>query len=215
MTRPRRLVVVLGTGTEVGKTWVACRLLEQLRSTGLTVSARKPAQSWDPEEVLAGGMTDAALLAAATGEDVEIVCPLHRSYAAPLAPPMAADMLGLPPIALTDLVAEIRWPSEADLGLVEAAGGSRSPVAHDGDGVDLARSLEPDLVVLVAGAGLGTLHAVGSALDGLAGLPTVVSLNHFDPANALHAANHAWLTERCGHAVLTSVGSLVELVRQR
>lgn len=213
MTRPRSLIVVLGTGTEVGKTWVACRLLEHLRAAGLTVAARKPAQSWDPDDVAAGRATDAALLATATGEAVHDICPLHRSYAVPLAPPMAADRLRLPPIALADLVAELRWPAGADVGLVEAAGGSRSPVAHDGDGVDLARALEPDLVVLVADAGLGTIHAVRSALDGLASLPTVVSLNPFDSANPLHAANRAWLTDRDGHAVLTSTEALADLVR--
>ena len=34
--RPRRLVVVVGTGTDVGKTWVAARLLTDLRAAGVT-----------------------------------------------------------------------------------------------------------------------------------------------------------------------------------
>ena len=50
--RPERLVLVVGTGTEVGKTWVACRLARVLRRRGLIVAARKPAQSYDPGDDL-------------------------------------------------------------------------------------------------------------------------------------------------------------------
>ena len=39
-TRPGVLVVVAGTGTDVGKTWVAARLLEHWRRAGLSVAAR-------------------------------------------------------------------------------------------------------------------------------------------------------------------------------
>lgn len=207
-TRPDRLVVVLGTGTEVGKTWVACRLLEAVRSAGRSVAARKPAQSWDPDERAAGAPTDAELLAAATGQAPDDVCPPHRSYPAALAPPMAADQLDLPPIALGDLLVEVAWPRGTAVGLVEGAGGSRSPVAHDADGVALARALEPDVVVLVADAGLGTIHAVRSAQDGLAELPVVVFLNRFDAGDPLHQGNRTWLRERVGLTVLTD---LVEL----
>ncbi len=39
--RPDLLVAVAGTGTEVGKTWVACRLAAELRARGLAVAARE------------------------------------------------------------------------------------------------------------------------------------------------------------------------------
>lgn len=201
--RPAALAVVLGTGTDVGKTWVACRVAEALRARGVTVAAWKPAQSWDPDQRAAGAATDAELLAAATGQRPDEVCPPHRSYPLALAPPMAADRLGRPPLALADLLAEPAWPAGAQVGLVEAAGGARSPLAHDADGVDLARSVGPDLVVLVADAGLGTIHAVRSALDGLGGLPVVVALNRYDGADALHRANRTWLAERDGLDVVT------------
>ena len=211
MSQPRRLVVVLGTGTEVGKTWVACRLLEHLRADGLTVAARKPAQSWDPDEVETGQPTDADRLAAATGDDPGAVCPAHRSYPVPLAPPMAAERLGRPPIALAELLAEVQWPAGVDVGVVEAAGGSRSPIAHDADGVDLARALQPDLVVLVADAGLGTIHAVRSAVAPLAEWPLAVLLNRYDPGSDLHRRNRAWLAERDRVPVYTDPGEVAAL----
>jgi dethiobiotin synthetase len=213
LNRPDRLVAVLGTATEVGKTWVGCRLADELRAAGVAVAARKPAQSWDPAERAAGAPTDAELLAAATGAEPDEVCPPHRSYPVALAPPMAADRLGRPAVHLAELVEELRWPPGVEVGLVEGAGGVRSPLAHDADGVALARHLGVDLVVLVADAGLGTIHAVRAATDALRPLPTVVLLNRYDPGDELHVANRAWLTERDGLLVEVDVAGLVVAVR--
>ncbi len=64
--RPRLLVVVLGTATEVGKTWMSAAALRELAGRGRRVSARKPAQSFDPDD---GHPTDAFVLGGATGEN--------------------------------------------------------------------------------------------------------------------------------------------------
>jgi dethiobiotin synthetase len=209
VSRPARLVVVVGTGTEVGKTWVACSLLEALQAGGAAVAARKPAQSFASAEA-EEGRTDADLLARATGDRPPDVCPLARWYPAPMAPPMAADAIGAGTILLDDLLTELTWPDGLDVGLLETAGGARSPMAHDGDGTELARRLAPDLVLLVADAGLGTLHAVRSAVDGLTGLPLIVLLNRFDASVELHERNRAWLAERDGLDVVTAVEALAD-----
>jgi dethiobiotin synthetase len=204
MTRPDRLVVVVGTGTEVGKTWVAARLLEQWRKAGVTVAARKPAQSFDPNET---SPSDAEVLARASGEQPDTVCPAHRSYPLAVAPPMAARRLGRGELGLADLLAELHWPSDAvDIGLVETAGGLRSPQAEDADAIDLASALRPDHVLLVADAGLGTINAVRLSVDALrrAGLPTVVVLNRYDGDDRLHGDNLDWLSARDGVDVETA-----------
>ena len=103
--RPERLVVVMGTGTEVGKTWVACRLAVALRDRDLMVAARKPVLSYDPDDDLA--CSDASLLARATDEVPETVCPPHRWYPVAMAPPMAADALGRPSFTVEELAAVI------------------------------------------------------------------------------------------------------------
>ena len=87
MSRPERVILVTGTGIEVGKTWVTVELARRLRADGVEVAARKPAQSFAPEDT----MTDASLLGEATGESAATVCPPRRWYPMPLAPPMAAD----------------------------------------------------------------------------------------------------------------------------
>jgi dethiobiotin synthetase len=195
-SRPDHVVLVVGTGTEVGKTWMTARLLEYLRASGVAVAARKPAQSFDAGDHPA--TTDAAVLGRASGEVPERVCPAHRWYPTAMAPPMAAQALGRPAFSIDDLVAELDWPDGPRVGVVESAGGVRSPQAADGDAVDLARRLRPDALLLVADAGLGTINGVRLSVDALAlacpGLRPVVVLNRFDEACDLHRRNRAWLS---------------------
>ncbi len=205
--RPERLVLVAGTGTEVGKTWVACRLARALRRRGLVVAARKPAQSYEPDADPVD--SDAALLAHATGVDPVMVCPRHRWYPLAMAPPMAAEALGRPPFTVTDLAGELAWPPGVGVGLVESAGGVRSPLAADGDTVALAAALRPERVVLVADAGLGTINGVRLAAAVLAPWPTTVVLNRFDRWDDLHRRNHDWLAGRDGLDVVIDVADLV------
>lgn len=205
--RPERLVLVVGTGTEIGKTWVACRLARALRRRGLIVAARKPAQSFDLGDDAAD--TDAALLALATGDHPAAVCPRHRWYPLAMAPPMAAEALGRPAFTIADLVAELTWPPAVGVGLVEAAGGVRSPLAADGDAVDLATALRPERVVLVADAGLGTISGVRLSAAAMAQWPTTVVLNRFDPGDDLHERNRAWLAGRDGFDVVVDPDDLV------
>jgi dethiobiotin synthetase len=210
VTRPPRLVVVTGTGTEVGKTWVAAALAIALRADGTTVAARKPAQSFAPGV----GPTDAAILATATAVAVDEVCPRHRWYEVPMAPPMAAEVLGRPPFTIADLTGEIAWP-DVDVGLVESAGGPRSPLASDGDTVDLAAALAPDVLVLVADAGLGTINAVLLSSAVLAPIaPVWTMLNRYDPDDELHRRNRGWLA-RAGLQVVTTIPELASVVSGR
>jgi len=214
-------VLVCGTGTEVGKTWVCGQLLTELRARGVPVAARKPAQSFDIDSDgdRLGGPTDADRLGAASGEHPGTVCHSFRSYHRAMAPPMAAEALGLPPFTVADLRAEMAWPRErVQVGVVELAGGVRSPQASDGDATDMVAALVPDLVVLVADAGLGTINAVRLSMDALSaatsGLPrtfTVVVLDRFDTHHDIHRRNRQWLADRLGYRVVVVPGEESEL----
>jgi dethiobiotin synthetase len=206
------VVAVVGTGTDIGNTWVTARLLSELRATGSSVAARKPAQSFDPSDDPAG--YDAAVLGAASGEEPETVCPPHRWYEMAMAPPMAADALALPGFTLDDLVEELRWPTRpVDVGFVETAGGLRSPIADDGDCLALVVAVMPDVLLLVADAGLGTINAVRLAMDALVRLPVQVAvvLNRFDEGAELHQRNRSWLRDYDGALVFSSPGDEAEL----
>ena len=217
-SRPRVTTVLLtGTETDVGKTWWGRATIDVLRAHGVAVAARKPAQSYAPDEL---GMTDAEILGRASGEPAETVCPRHRWYPVPMAPPMAADVLGLPAFTIAQLVSELA-PTPTDPGaitIVEGAGGPRSPIAVDGDSVSVGRALGVDAVVLVAPAGLGTINAVRLAAGAFrapdSGPTVLVALNRFDADDDLHRRNHGWLAGEGFHLV-TSPAELAGALTRR
>lgn len=196
-----------GTRTEVGKTWVAARLAERLRRAGIDVAARKPVQSFTEGQ----GPTDAEVLATATGDEPDAVCRPRHSYARALAPPMAAQALGAPPISLAELVADLTLPGDG-VCLVEGVGGPRSPLADDGDTVALAAALDADVVLLVAQPGLGVVNDVLLGVDAFAGRDVVVFLNRYDAALDLHRRNRSWLTDSAGLKVIVELDELTEML---
>lgn len=226
-----------GTGTEIGKTWAAAGLARVLRERGLAVRACKPVQSHDPAEL---APTDAEALADATGQSPDAVCPPERTYPVPLAPPMAAAKLGRACPGLDELARICRSGpapvgAEAGVGdgggvgaggagsaaasaggaglcIVEGAGGLYSPLAADGDNLDLIERLDPDRVVVVAPAGLGAIHDVVACAAGLAPRRPVVFLNCFDPGAEVHRLNLDWLTAVRGLTAVTSLRDLADHV---
>jgi dethiobiotin synthetase len=205
------LVVCAGTATEVGKTFVGAAALRELGARGRTVAARKPAQSFDPAD---GQPLDAVVLADATGEAPDQVCPPARTYPVAMAPPMAAAALDVPVPTLRDLLGELSWPTPLpEVCWLETVGGPRSPIASDGDAVDLVAQLHPDAIVLVADAGLGTINAVLLSLAPLrdVGPEPVVVLNRFDAGDDLHRRNAEWLA-RAGVRLVGDVGALVDVL---
>lgn len=203
------VVLVLGTATDVGKTWVAARVAEGLRQRGLRVAARKPVQSFDPADE---APRDADVLAAATGEPPDAVCSPARTLARPLAPPIAAAELGLPELRIDDLIAGMApWSPEIDVVVVEGVGGVRSPVAVDGDNVTVADVLRPGVVVVVAGAGLGAINDVVLATDALDAHRPRVLLNRFDHHDRTHVLNLRWLRDR-GLPVDTEVAAVTRAI---
>ena len=209
-SRPDRVVAILGTGTGVGKTWTTAAALRALARDGAPAVARTPVQSFHPDDPA----PDASVLAGAGGERPDDVCPRHRWYELPLAPPMAADALGRPPFTVADLVAELAWPDGTEVGLVETVGGPRSPVASDGDSADLAAALAPDLCLLVADAGLGAINAVRLSAASLpeGGPPLIVFLNRFAGTDT-DRRNRKWLSDE-GFEIVTKVANLATRLRR-
>jgi dethiobiotin synthetase len=84
----------------------------------------------------------------------------------------------------------------------------RYPFGDDADTVTLCRLLMPQLVVVVAPAGLGTINDVRLTVDALAGNPVVVVLNRFEADDDLHVRNLEWLAGRDRFAVVTDPDDL-------
>ncbi|MBL7500734.1 ATP-dependent dethiobiotin synthetase BioD [Frankia sp. CNm7] len=156
------VLVVTGTGTEVGKTVVTAAVAALAAGRGASVAVVKPAQTG----VGPGELGDVDLVRDLTG--VTDVHELAR-YPEPLAPATAARRAGLAPldlVAVADTVAKL--VAERSLVLVEGAGGLL--VRYDDDGAtlaDLARLLRAPVLV-VARPALGTLSDTALTLEALA-----------------------------------------------
>lgn len=147
------LVVVTGTGTEIGKTHVAATLATAWGRRARIVAV-KPIES--------GGTADGALLGQVSTFHVTRRRPPYI-YATPVSPHLAARREDRPVDldVVVDWVAA--WRAEAQGVLVELAGGLFSPLGPAATNADLARALAPDAIVLVAPDRLGVLHDVAAA----------------------------------------------------
>ena len=163
-------VVMLGTGTDVGKTYVTERLAAGLRSRA-SVLALKPIESG----VVDGSPGDAQRIAGAAGHPA----PLSRwRFVRPVSPHLAAREQS----QTIDVSAVVQWieaserANPARVTLIETAGGACSPLAPGATNIELAECLEPALWVLVAPDSLGVLHDVTATLRALPRTPDAVVL---------------------------------------
>ena len=155
-------LLITGTDTGVGKTWVGRALGRALVDAGRRVVAIKPVETGCGDATRA--TEDGALLAAATGQP-EPREALQR-FAAPLAPALASEAEG-EPIDLDSLVLRIEALGEgADLVLIEGAGGLLSPITWEWNVVDLARALGATALLV----GVDRLGAINHGLLALSAL---------------------------------------------
>lgn len=159
-----RSLFVAGTGTDIGKTHVACALIRAVRQRGLSVDAFKPVVSgFDPADP---AVSDPGRLAVALDEPDTLPRISPRRYRAPLAPNLAAALEG-ETLNLADLVADCQERlarADRDLLLIEGAGGVMSPLTDEATNLDLMVALNLP-VLLVAGSYLGTISHVLTALE--------------------------------------------------
>ena len=146
------VLVITGTGTEVGKTVTTAALAAAAVAAGRSVAVLKAAQTGvRPDE--RGDADEVARLASAVTADE-----LAR-YPEPLAPGTAARRAGMAPVHPREVAERAaKLATEHDLVLVEGAGGLL--VRFDAEGgtlADAARLLGAP-VLIVATAGLGTLN---------------------------------------------------------
>lgn len=126
-------LLITGTDTGVGKTYVTALLARHLVKSGLRVGVYKPVCS-GAETDPAGHLTwpDVNSLADAVNQayPLEMICPIRLK--APLAPPLAAELEGIE-LTLSQLAAGIgAWRDRVDILLVEGVGGWLCPLtAHE------------------------------------------------------------------------------------
>ncbi|MFI9201326.1 dethiobiotin synthase [Streptomyces sp. NPDC053048] len=155
------VLVVTGTGTEVGKTVVTAAVAAAARAAGRSVAVLKPAQTGvaagEPGDVaevlrLAGGVTTAEL----------------ARFPEPLAPGTAARRAGREPVGPDAIARAAReLAASHDLVLVEGAGGLLVRLDEKGSTLADAAVLLGAPVLVVCQAGLGTLNATALTAEAL------------------------------------------------
>lgn len=211
-----RRLVVLGSGTGVGKTFVAVAVARALSARGCAVIATKPVETGcvGSGEPVPG--TDAWQLEAASTAGVIRPHPLY-AFPDPVSPHLAARRAGV----AIETTAIARWVARVEQealqrttlhynhawSIVETAGGALSPLSEAATNIDLARELEPATWLLVAPDALGVLHdlrATLSALRAIARPPDLVALSAAREADASTGTNASELV-RLGIATPTAI----------
>ncbi|MBI1948058.1 MAG: dethiobiotin synthase [Deltaproteobacteria bacterium] len=175
-------LLVVGTGTGVGKTELAALLVETLRTQGVDVAVLKPLAS-GCRRVRGRLVSDDALrLAGALGLRGEARRSAHDAIAPWRAARPLAPALALPhPPSTRKLVTCVEATARGRGAIVvEAAGGLLVPYTEDGTVLDVARALAGSgalavSVVLVGASALGTINHTCLSIAALraAGVPPV------------------------------------------
>ncbi len=189
---------ITGTGTGVGKTFVACGIAAALRARGLRVGVMKPIETGCGPAGARRARDAAALRAAAESPlDLGTICPWQLE--APLAPDVAARLEGvrIDPPRIVRLYRAIERDHEVTL--VEGAGGLLVPIDGGYTMADLARELHLPLIVVVDSK-LGAINHTLLTLEAAAvrGL-TVIGyvLNRAAPDDDRATMTNADLLARC------------------
>jgi dethiobiotin synthetase len=161
-------IFITGTGTEVGKTFVAASLIRHLRQMGRSVEAIKPVVSgFDPDQAAASdsGILLQALGYPATVPNIERISPW--CFRAAMSPDAAArqedrriDVDGV--VAFCKSAIKQRQ----EILLIEGVGGIMVPLDEQRTILDVMMALQLPLIV-VAGSYLGTISHTLTALDAL------------------------------------------------
>ena len=194
---------ITGSDTDVGKTYIGCELVRQLRALQQVIEVRKPAESGcvvdDSGQLIPA---DANKLWAANNyqQDIERIAP-HR-FAAALAPHRAARLAGQK-LELRDLIDACSLDDHNNLLFVEGAGGFYSPLAESALNADLASALQLPVIIVVndrigaVNQALMTIQAIESRHLKVAG----VIMNQVEAAQEADMDNAADLRQHCDYDV--------------
>lgn len=194
---------ITGSDTDVGKTYIACELIRQLRNLDTKVETRKPVESGclvgESGDLIAA---DALKLQAANNNTEAIERIVTFRFKAALAPPRAAALEGYN-LQIAELLNTCSLDSSEHLLIVEGAGGFYSPLAQNGLNADLASLLQLAVIIVVndrigaVNQALMTVQAVESRHLVIA----AIILNQVDEDIEVGMDNYDDLRKHCNYPI--------------
>lgn len=200
---------ITGTDTNVGKTLISCALLYGLAARGKRVAGMKPVAAGC---AVGGQHEDIRQLCAASNVPAsdELINPY--CFGPAVAPHLAAQLTG---VSINfDLIREAfsELASQADMVIVEGAGGLLVPMSATQDSADLMRELSLP-VILVVGMRLGCLNHALLTVEAIAARGLALAgwvANVLDADMAMLDENIAALKQRIGAPLLGVVPHMAQ-----
>ncbi len=192
---------VTATDTGVGKTTVACALAAAFSRRGRRVAVMKPCET--------GGGDDAERLVAACGRPLDLSHVRPCAFALPASPEAAAAAEGAPYVDIGHIRTHYaHLSSDAELLLVEGAGGLLVPIDPTRTMADLAAVLELPLLIF-ARPSLGTINHTLLTVEAARSRGLRVLGVVFSRASAGSGAEEAWTPSQIGrHGQVPLLGAL-------
>jgi len=158
-------ILITGTDTNVGKTYMSCQLINFLKSQNKKVKAFKPIESGvNSESIDNSEKSDSRKLYESLTEAQELESISMYQLPEPLSPHLAANRAKIE-ISVPKILEKIEsLSSDCDVLLVEGAGGLLVPILNDYTFADLAKDADL-LVLVVAGSKLGVINHLQLTLE--------------------------------------------------
>lgn len=160
-------ILVTGTDTNVGKTFISCLLIRKLRQSGLKVGAYKPACSgarWDVSGSPHWDDVEDLRLATGFNVSVDLICP--QRFLAAVAPNVAARLEGTT-VSSERLISGVSaWNGKVDILVIEGAGGVFCPLSDELTVLDFAIRMQSPVLVVAANR-LGVISHTRLTVDRL------------------------------------------------
>lgn len=206
-----KALFVIGTGTDMGKTYVSGLIVKKLRESGSAAAYYKAAMSGNERGADGRLIPGDALFVKETSkisQPLEEMCPYI--YEAAVSPHLASRIEGNP-VQMKAVLEGFRKASDSyEYITLEGSGGILCPLSFDEEELWL-----PDVIkacgagcLLVADAGLGTINSVGLTAFYMKeqGIPLKgIVFNHFIPGDVMQEDNRKMCEHLTGAKVVACV----------
>ena len=206
-----KALFVTGTGTDVGKTFIAGLLLKKLHESGFRCAYYKAAMSGNdraPDGSLIPGDARHVREVSGISQPLETMCPFV--YETAVSPHLAARLEGNPLELEAVKTGFDRLAAQYDYIIAEGSGGIVCPLRYDEKKIfleDVISALKMPCLI-VADAGLGTINSVVLTVEYMKARGLTVKgilFNHFHPGNVMEEDNKIMCEELTGLPVLACV----------